>query len=56
MGGDVIAGLRSLVVSRFKLYNGLLKITLCILLLKNNMVLCNYDHKTVKPVTPLNKL
>lgn len=44
MQGDVITGLRSLVMSKFELCNGLLKLTWHILLLKSNTALYNYDH------------
>ena len=56
MGRDVITGFRSLAVSRFELCNGLLKLTLCILLLKSNTAFYNYVYKSVKPATHLNKL
>lgn len=56
MEGDVITGLRSLVMSRFELCNGLLKLTWYILVLKSNTALYNYDHKSAKAVTPLNEL
>lgn len=52
MERDVITGLRSLVVSRFELCNGLLKPTLCVLLLKSNTALYNYDYKSVKTCHP----